>query len=227
MALNIILLGPPGCGKGTQASILAEKYGMYKLSTGDLVRAEIASGSEIGVKVKQVVDSGQFPDDEIILSLIETKVKTLVSDGASIIFDGVPRTLNQAKKLDQMLNEMGAKITHVIELKVSEQALVDRITGRFTCASCGAVYNEHFLKPKKEGVCDQCGSTEFKRRSDDTEDVIRERLRVYRNQTEPLVAYYDEKGILAQVNGLLSIEEIAQSLEAHLSPQVPKKEVGG
>ena len=146
--LNLVLLGPPGCGKGTQAEILAEKFDLYKLSTGDLVRAEIATGSDLGKEIQVIVDAGNLPKDDIIIGLIKTKVTQLVSQGKGIIFDGVPRTLNQAEKVDEMLKAVGSSLSHVIEMKVNEKALVERIIGRYTCASCGAGYNDKFQKPQ-------------------------------------------------------------------------------
>jgi len=220
--LNLVLLGPPGCGKGTQAELLSQKFKLHKLSTGELVRAEIESASELGKEIQSTVDSGNFPNDDIIIGLIEAKVTQLVSEGKGIIFDGVPRTLNQAEKIDEMLKSVGSSISHVIELKVNEQTLIERISNRFTCVSCGAGYNHKFQKPKEDGVCDKCGSTEFKHRSDDSEEVVKQRLSVYRDQTALLVTYYDAKGLLTTVDGLQSIKKVSQEIEEILSSARPE-----
>lgn len=213
---NIVLLGPPGCGKGTQSAFLADRFGFYKLSTGDLIRAEIATGTDRGMNIKDIVESGRFPSDNVILDLIREKVDQLIAQGQGIVFDGVPRTLNQAHALDEMLKLNGTSIMAVIEMKVVDKVLIDRIISRYICASCGEGYNDVTQRPQVEGVCDKCGSTEFKRRSDDTREVFENRLSVHRNQTEPLIPYYEAKGILTQIDGLLPREEVSHTLETFL-----------
>lgn len=224
---NVVLLGPPGCGKGTQAFYLAERFSLYKLSTGDLIRKEIDSNSARGNQMKQIVNAGGFTSDDIILGLIREKIETLLSQEKGIIFDGVPRTLNQAKELDKILISKNSSLDSVIELKVTDNALIERILGRYTCAKCDEGYNDIYRNPQKEGVCDKCGSIEFKRRKDDTKEIIQNRLDVYRNETEPLLSYYDAKGILTSVDGLLPIEEVSQALEAILLKGAVKDKIFG
>jgi adenylate kinase len=211
--MNLILLGPPGAGKGTQAKILEEKHGLKQLSTGDMLRAAIAAGTEIGLKAKAVMDSGALVSDDIVIGIVADRLdKPDVAKGA--IFDGFPRTTAQAEALDQMLPSKGKKIDAVIEIKVDDEALVRRITGRYTCAKCGQGYHEEFAKPKVAGVCDVCGSTEFTRRADDNEKTVRDRLAVYNKQTAPLVSYYQSKGNLHVIDGMAHIALVTQAMEA-------------
>ncbi len=211
--MNLILLGPPGAGKGTQAKILEEKHGLKQLSTGDMLRAAIAAGTEIGLKAKAVMDSGALVSDDIVIGIVADRLdKPDVAKGA--IFDGFPRTTAQAEALDQMLPSKGKKIDAVIEMKVDDEALVRRITGRYTCAKCGQGYHEEFAKPKVAGVCDVCGSTEFTRRADDNEKTVRDRLAVYNKQTAPLVSYYQSKGNLHVIDGMAHIALVTQAMEA-------------
>lgn len=212
--LNIILLGPPGAGKGTQAARLQATYGMIQLSTGDMLREARASGSPIGEKVKAIMDAGELVSDEIVTALIGERLDGCADCGA--IFDGFPRTKAQAEALDLLLAQRGRHLDHVIELAVDEEALVNRITGRFSCASCGTGYHDTFRPTKVPGVCDVCGSTEFKRRPDDNEQTVRTRMLEYRAKTEPILPYYEAKGLLRRVDGMASVDEVAAQIDAIL-----------
>ena len=212
--LNIILLGPPGAGKGTQAARLQATRGMIQLSTGDMLREARASGSPIGVKVKAIMDAGELVSDAIVTALIGERLDTCGECGA--IFDGFPRTRAQAEALDLLLSERGRHLDHVIELAVDEEALVTRITGRFTCAKCGAGYHDTFRPTAVHGVCDVCGSTEFKRRPDDNEATVRTRMEEYRAKTAPILPYYEAKGLVRRVNGMASVEEVGAAIDAVL-----------
>ena len=214
--MNIILLGPPGAGKGTQASHLVETYGMEQLSTGDMLRAARKAGTPLGDRVAAVMDSGGLVSDEIVDALIGDKLDSMPTDQGAI-FDGYPRTAAQAHSLDGILEARGRKLDHVIELEVDEDALVDRITGRFTCASCGEGYHDRHKLPASEGVCDECGSTEFKRRPDDNEETVRTRMAEYRAKTEPILPIYDARGLVSRVDGMASIDEVTKAIEAILS----------
>lgn len=206
---NIILLGPPGAGKGTQAKRLVEERGMIQLSTGDMLREAKASGSEMGRKVAEVMDKGGLVTDEIVIGLIREKLST---GGSGFIFDGFPRTLKQADALGDLLAQMGQGLDAVVEMQVDDGALVARITGRYTCGNCGAVYHDATHPTKVEGVCDVCGSTHLQRRADDTEDALRFRLMEYYKKTSPLVGYYYAKGNLSGVDGLASVEAVAAAV---------------
>ena len=212
--LNIILLGPPGAGKGTQAARLQAERGMVQLSTGDMLREARASGSPIGDKVKAIMDSGELVSDAIVTALIGERLDTCADCGA--IFDGFPRTKAQAEALDLLLAERGRSLDHVIELAVDEEALVQRITGRFTCAKCGTGYHDTFRPTQVPGVCDVCGSTEFKRRPDDNEQTVRTRMAEYRAKTAPILPYYEERGLVRPVDGMASVEQVAAAIDAIL-----------
>jgi adenylate kinase len=212
--LNIILLGPPGAGKGTQAARLQAERGMIQLSTGDMLREARASGSPIGEKVKAIMDAGELVSDAIVTALIGERLDTCADSGA--IFDGFPRTIAQAEALDLLLAERDRKLDHVIELAVDEDELVKRITGRFTCAKCGAGYHDSFRPTKVPGVCDVCGSTEFKRRPDDNEQTVRTRMHEYRAKTAPVLPYYEAKGLVRRINGMGRVEDIAAQIDAIL-----------
>jgi adenylate kinase len=212
--LNIILLGPPGAGKGTQAQRLQAERGMVQLSTGDMLRAAVACGSPVGLKAKAVMEAGELVSDAIVSALIGERLDDMGEAGA--IFDGYPRTKAQAEALDLLLAERGRSLDHVIELCVDEDALVERITGRFTCAVCGAGYHDAFKRPKVEGTCDVCGSHEFKRRPDDNEETVRTRLAEYRTKTAPILPYYKERGLHRCVDGMGSVDDVAAEIDAIL-----------
>ena len=206
--MNIILLGPPGAGKGTQAHRLVADRGMVQLSTGDMLRAARTSGTEMGKQVAVVMDRGDLVTDEIVIGLIAEQLDSDKS-GNGFIFDGFPRTLGQADALGKLLESKGQTLHAVIEMKVDDDALVSRITGRYTCSKCGAVYHDVTKKPAKEGVCDNCGSHEFTRRADDNEESLRTRLMNYYRDTSPLIGYYYAKGQLQRIEGLGEIDEVA------------------
>jgi len=212
--LNIILLGPPGAGKGTQAARLQAMRGMIQLSTGDMLREARASGSPIGEKVKAIMDAGELVSDAIVTALIAERLDAASEQGA--IFDGFPRTKAQAEALDLLLSERGRHLDHVIELAVDEEALVERITGRFTCAKCGTGYHDSFRPTAVQGVCDVCGSTEFKRRPDDNEQTVRTRMEEYRAKTAPILPFYEARTLVRRVNGMASVEEVAAQIDAIL-----------
>ncbi len=208
--MNIILLGPPGAGKGTQARRLVEERGMIQLSTGDMLREAKDSGTEMGKRVAKVMAAGQLVTDEIVIGLIEEKLKG--DNGGGFIFDGFPRTLAQADALGELLEKYGKTLDAVIEMQVDDDALVRRITGRFTCGNCGEVYHDETKRPKVDGVCDVCGASDMKRRADDNEESLRTRLMEYYKKTSPLIGYYYAKGKLRSVNGLGEIDEVAASI---------------
>lgn len=213
--MNIILLGPPGAGKGTQAQRLVAERGMVQLSTGDMLRAARTSGTEMGKQVAAVMDRGDLVTDEIVIGLI---AEQLDGDNSAngFIFDGFPRTLAQADALGELLESKGQKLHAVVEMKVDDAALVSRITGRFTCGECGAVYHDVTRKPVKNGVCDDCGSTNFKRRADDNADSLRTRLMNYYRDTSPLIGYYYAKAVLKRIDGLGEIDEVASAISGVL-----------
>jgi adenylate kinase len=212
--VNIILLGPPGAGKGTQAARLEADRGMIQLSTGDMLRSAVAAGTPVGLKAKAVMEAGELVSDAIVSALIGERLDAIGSAGA--IFDGFPRTKAQAEALDLLLSERGRKLDRVIELEVDEDALVARITGRFSCAVCGAPYHDTFKRPKVDGTCDVCGSHDFKRRPDDNEETVRTRLAEYRAKTAPILPYYEERGLVSRVDGMAAVDEVADAIEAVL-----------
>ena len=213
--MNLVLLGPPGGGKGTQAKRLMDKFGLIQLSTGDMLRAAVASGSDVGKKAKAVMDAGQLVSDEIVISIIDERLDQPDTKNG-VIFDGFPRTVAQAEALDVIIVKKGRKLDHAIEIRVPDQLLIDRITGRYTCAKCGAGYHEKFQKPKVEGVCNACGGKEFSRRADDNAETVKKRLDAYHAQTAPLLPYYEGKGILSVVDGTQDIALVTQALEGIL-----------
>jgi adenylate kinase len=213
--VNIILLGPPGAGKGTQAQRLQRERGMVQLSTGDMLRAAVASGSELGKKAKGIMDRGDLVPDDLMVGLIEDRIAQPDCAGGFIL-DGFPRTEAQAKALDQMLAKIGKKLDRVVEMEVEEKALTERIVGRYTCAKCGTGYHDKFKRPKVEGVCDVCGSNEFVRRKDDNAETMKTRMAAYRSQTEPLLPYYAARGALRKVDGMASMDEVYRQISGVL-----------
>lgn len=209
--MRLVLLGPPGAGKGTQAQWLKERFGIPHLSTGDMLREAVAAGSEIGRQAKAVMERGELVSDAIMVGVIRERLNQ-PDCARGFILDGFPRTLAQAEALDALLAERGEKLDAVIEFAVEPEVLVARIAGRFACAKCGAGYHERFKRPRVEGVCDVCGSTEFVRRADDNEEAVRRRLQAYLEQTAPLVAFYRARGVLRTVDGMASIAEVSNAI---------------
>ena len=218
--MNIILLGPPGAGKGTQASRLEAERGMVQLSTGDMLRAAVAAKTAIGLKAKAVMDAGDLVSDEIVNGILADRLaQPDILHG--FILDGYPRTAAQAQALETLLARNGMTLDHVIELAVDEEALVDRITGRFSCASCGEGYHDRYKLPKTAGVCDVCGATSFKRRPDDNAETVRNRLAEYHAKTAPILPYYEAKGLVRRVDGMAPMDKVTADIEAILG--VPRQ----
>ena len=213
--MNIILLGPPGAGKGTQATRLVDSRGMVQLSTGDMLRAAVKAGTPIGLKAKAVMEAGELVSDEIVSGIIGEALDALASE-TGVIFDGYPRTEAQAHSLDGILADRNRTLDHVIELGVDEDALVERITGRFTCATCGEGYHDSFKQPKVEGECDKCHGHEFKRRPDDNEETVRTRMAEYRAKTAPILPIYEARGIVSRVDGMADMDEVTVAIAAIL-----------
>lgn len=210
--MHLILLGPPGGGKGTQAKRLQDAHGLIQLSTGDMLRAAIAAGTEIGKKAKAVMEAGQLVSDDIVIGIISERIDQPDAKNGFIL-DGFPRTIPQAQALDEMLDQKGIKLDAAIEIQVPDSSIVERITGRFTCAKCGAGYHDKFQRPKVDSVCDQCGSTEFVRRADDNAETVNKRLAAYHEQTAPIIPYYKEKGLLHVVDGTQPIDVVTTQLD--------------
>lgn len=213
--MELILLGPPGAGKGTQSKLLETRYGVAQISTGDMLRAEVKAGSPIGLEAKAIMAAGALVSDDLIIRMIGERI-TRPECAKGFILDGFPRTVPQAEALDKLLHETAVDLDAVIELKVDEAVLVERISGRFTCAKCGAGYHDKFKQPHKPGVCDVCGSIEFSRRADDKADTVHARLEAYNEQTAPILPYYKAKGRLFTVDGMAEMEEVEKQIEAVL-----------
>jgi adenylate kinase len=210
--MNIILLGPPGSGKGTQAKRLEQTRGLVQLSTGDMLRVTTASATEFGQRVKAIMDSGQLVSDDIMIEMIDRRI--VQPDCArGFILDGFPRNVPQAEALDAMLAKHRLKLDHVILLEVDEAALIDRLSGRFSCARCGASYHDRYNRPRHEGICDVCGSTEFIRRTDDRSEAVKARFDVYRAQTAPILPYYRDRGILRCIDGMADIDAVTGEID--------------
>ncbi|WP_121092821.1 adenylate kinase [Roseinatronobacter ekhonensis] len=209
----LILLGPPGAGKGTQARMLEQTFGLVQLSTGDLLRAAVAAGTDAGKQAKAVMDAGGLVSDEIVLAILRDRMGD-PDCAKGVILDGFPRTAGQAEALDALLAEQGMTLGAAISLEVDDAAMVERVSGRYTCAACGEGYHDSFKTPAIEGVCDACGATDFKRRADDNAETVGARLSAYHDQTAPLIAYYDGKGALKRVDAMGEIDRIASDLGA-------------
>jgi adenylate kinase len=214
--VNIILLGPPGAGKGTQASRLIEHHGMRQLSTGDMLRAAVTAKTPIGLQAKAIMDRGELVSDEIVSALIDAELLAM-GPQVGAIFDGYPRTAAQAEQLDAILARHDRALDHVIEIEVDEDELVRRIVGRYSCATCGEGYHDEFKKPREPATCDKCGGHEFKRRKDDNEETVRTRMAEYRAKTAPILPLYEARGIVARVDGMAPIDQVTAAIEAILA----------
>ena len=210
--MNIIFLGPPGCGKGTQAKRLEEQFGMIQLSTGEMLREEVRSGTKTGLKAKDIIESGKLVVDDIVVDMIDSRLDE-TDHSAGFILDGFPRTVSQAKSLDYILKKKNIVLDQVVEFQVNEEVLVRRITGRYSCADCHQGYHEEYQNPQVPGTCDKCGGTKFTRRSEDNEGTVRSRLIEYHAETAPIVDFYDDRGLLISIDGMSEIEQITEQLE--------------
>ena len=215
--MNLILLGPPGAGKGTQAKRLEDRHNLQQISTGDMLRAEVKAGTEVGLQAKAIMDRGELVPDGIIISMLAQRVDAASSGAAGFILDGFPRTVRQAEALDAMLGLKATPLHHVIELQVDDAALVERISGRFTCAKCGEGYHDKFKLPKAANTCDACGGRDFLRRSDDNAETVRARLEAYHRQTAPLLPYYAANGLLRVVDGMAEMDAVSAQIETILA----------
>lgn len=209
--MNIVLIGPPGSGKGTQAKLLEEKHGLKQLSSGDILRAAVSEGSDIGEKAKSYMEAGELVPDDLVVEIVTDQIEKLGDKG--FILDGFPRNVHQAEVLDDMLDKAGRKIDRVLVVNVGDDVLVERIAGRYTCANCGEGYHDKFKQPQTDGVCDKCGGTEFDRRPDDNAETVRNRLEVYHQQTKPLIDYYRDQGKVRMIDGEQPIEDVTKALE--------------
>jgi len=212
--MNLVLLGPPGAGKGTQAKLLQDSRSLLKLSTGDMLRAAVAAGTDLGRKAGDIMERGQLVPDNMVIELIAEHIDE--DEGKGFILDGFPRTIAQAEALDRLLKERGKKLDLVIVMGVNDEALIERIAGRFACVTCGEGYHDVYKMPKVEGVCDRCGGTQFVRRRDDNEQVVRSRLKAYHAQTEPLIDYYSGQGKVRTVDGMKDIGTVEKEIETAL-----------
>jgi adenylate kinase len=214
--INVILLGPPGAGKGTQAKLLEEKFGLKQLSSGDMLRAAVARGSEVGQKAKSYMDKGALVPDAVVEEVVFEYIDGM-GGAKGFILDGFPRTVDQAAALDKKLAEKGIGINSVIVIKVRDDKLVDRIAGRFTCAKCGEGYHDSFKRPAQDNVCDKCGSQEFKRRPDDNPETVKKRLKIYHQETAPLIDYYQKRGKVVTIDGELTIDMVSKEMDKALN----------
>ena len=210
--MNIILLGPPGAGKGTQAKMIVDKRGIVQLSTGDMLRDAVKSGSALGQKAKALMEAGELVPDDLVIGIIDSRLDE-PDCAKGFILDGFPRTIAQAEALDDLLEKKDLALHAVIKMDVDEEALTRRISGRFSCASCGQGYHDDFQKPAKDGICDKCGSTDFIRRKDDNAETVRSRLEVYHNQTAPILPYYEARGTLKSVDGMAAIDQVSAEID--------------
>lgn len=212
----VVLLGPPGAGKGTQAARIRDRHGLVQLSTGDMLRAAVAAETEVGRKAKEFMDAGKLVPDAVVIGIIADRIEEQDCRGGFLL-DGFPRTVAQAEALDDLLDKKDLKVDAVVELRVDDESLVDRITGRYTCAVCNQGYHDSHLKPQKAGVCDSCGSTNFTRRADDNRETVVSRLETYHAQTAPLLPYYERKGVLKSVDGMADIDDVTSQIDDVLS----------
>lgn len=216
--MNLVLLGPPGCGKGTQSKRLQDSLGVIQLSTGDMLRAEVAAGSDIGREADAIMKAGQLVPDTVIIGIMDRR---LDAEGRKkgFILDGFPRTVPQAEALEKMLSAKQLELDVVVSIEVDDEAMIERISGRFSCGKCGAGYHDSFQRPKVDGICDACGSKEFIRRKDDNAETVRERLKAYHAQTKPIIAFYEARGLVRRVDGMGPIDEVTKKLQSVIDKQ--------